>query len=295
MTRARWEAADIGDQTGRHFVVTGGNSGLGAATATALAAAGARVTLACRNQTTARAVADRIGAAAAVAPLDLADLASVRAFADTVDAVDVLINNAGVMAVPYRRTVDGFELQMGTNHLGHFALTGLLLPKIGDRVVTVSSMMQYGSRLQFFDDLNWERRRYNRWVAYGDSKLADLMFGLELADRLHRAGSSTIAAVAHPGYADTGLLGGSGAAFDAVAGLGSRLRLGQTPERGALPTLYAATAPDVVGGGYYGPDRFAGLRGHPAPARPRRAARDRELRGRLWRESERLTGVVFGV
>ncbi|GAA4664805.1 oxidoreductase [Gordonia humi] len=259
-----------------------------------MAAAGARVTLACRNQSTARIVAERIGPAATVASLDLADLASVRAFADTVDEADVLVNNAGLMATPLRRTVDGFEMQMGTNHLGHFALTALLLPKITERVVTVSSLMQYGSRKRF-DDLNWEDRTYNRWVAYGDSKLADMTFALELARRFEVSGSSTMSVAAHPGYAATGLTGKSQTPVDLIMNLGSALHLGQPASQGALPTLYAATSADAVNGGYYGPDRLGGLRGHPTTARPRRAATDQALRDLLWAESERLTGIAFEV
>ncbi|MCK5757269.1 MAG: SDR family NAD(P)-dependent oxidoreductase, partial [Mycobacterium sp.] len=164
---SKWTTADIPDQTGRRFVVTGANSGLGAETAKALAKAGATVTLACRNVNKAQPVAAEIGPNATVAQLDLADLASVRTFADSCDGADVLINNAGVMAIPMRRTADGFEMQMGTNHLGHFALTALLLPKIADRVVTLSSSMHQIGRIDL-DDLNWEARRYRRWRAYGD-------------------------------------------------------------------------------------------------------------------------------
>lgn len=290
----KWNANDIPPQNGRRFIVTGANSGLGAATARALAAAGARVTLACRNPVTASEVARTIGPAATVAPLDLADLGSVRAFADGVDRADVLINNAGVMAVPFRRTVDGFEMQMGTNHLGHFVLTALLLPKVADRVVVVSSLMQYGSRKRF-DDMNWETRAYNRWEAYGDSKLANTAFARELAQRLTDARSSTRCAIAHPGYASTGLTGKSQTRFDAVMNLGRALRVGQSAARGALPTLYAATMADVRNGDFYGPNGPGGLRGYPTTARVRRAADDQALRDLAWSESERLTGVRFQV
>ncbi|MCF8568882.1 oxidoreductase [Gordonia sp. HY002] len=291
---AKWDASDIPPQNGRRYIVTGANSGLGAATARALAAAGARVTLACRNQETANAVARDIGPAATVARLDLSDLASVREFADSVDEADVLVNNAGVMAVPFRRTVDGFEMQMGTNHLGHFVLTSLLLPKVTDRVVVVSSLMQYGSRKRF-DDVNWERRTYNRWEAYGDSKLANLAFARELARRLRAAGSRKRAVIAHPGYASTSLTGKSQTRFDAVMDLATWLRVGQPAERGALPTLYAATMPDVRNGDFYGPNGPGGFRGYPTKARVRRAADDQGLRDLLWAESERLTGEVFEV
>ncbi|MGO3328355.1 oxidoreductase [Gordonia sp. (in: high G+C Gram-positive bacteria)] len=290
----KWDANDIPPQDGRRYIVTGANSGLGAATATALAAAGARVTLACRNQETAGEVARGIGPAATVARLDLADLASVREFADSVDETDVLINNAGVMAIPFGRTVDGFEMQMGTNHLGHFVLTSLLLPKVTDRIVVLSSLMQYGSRKRF-DDLNWEQRTYNRWEAYGDSKLANLTFARELARRLSEAESARMSVIAHPGYASTNLTGKSQTRFDAVMNLGTKLRVGQPADRGALPTLYAATMPTVRNGNFYGPDGLGGLRGHPTAARVRRAADDQGLRDLLWAESERLTGTRFGV
>ncbi|MCF8602600.1 oxidoreductase [Gordonia sp. HY442] len=290
----KWDASDIPPQNGRRYIVTGANSGLGAATARALAAAGARVTLACRNQETANGVARSIGPAATVARLDLSDLASVREFADSVDEADVLINNAGVMAVPFQRTVDGFEMQMGTNHLGHFVLTSLLLPKVTDRVVVLSSLMQYGSRKRF-DDVNWEHRTYNRWEAYGDSKLANLAFARELARRLSAAGSTKLAVIAHPGYASTSLTGKSQTRFDAVMNLATRLRVGQPAERGALPTLYAATMPDVRNGDFYGPNGPGGLRGYPTKARVRRAADDQDLRDLMWAESERLTGEVFEV
>ena len=293
MTR-KWNANDIPPQNGRRHIVTGANSGLGAATAKALAAAGARVTLACRNQVTARAVADQIGPAATVAQLDLADLASVRAFADSVDEADVLIDNAGLMAVPFQRTVDGFEMQMGTNHLGHFVLTSLLLPKVTDRVVVLSSLMQYGSR-ERFDDLNWEQRAYNRWVAYGDSKLANLTFGRELARRLNAAGSTKRSVIAHPGYASTGITGNSQTRFSNVSKLADTLRLGQSAARGALPTLYAATMPDVRNGDFYGPNGPGGMRGYPGKAHVRRAADRQDLRDLLWSESERLTDATFDV
>ena len=182
---AKWTAADAPDQTGRSFVVTGANSGLGEQTARALAARGGTVVLACRNVEKGAAAAARMGGDVSVRQLDLADLASVRAFAEQTGQFDVLVNNAGVMAIPLRRTADGFEMQLGTNFLGHFALTVLLLPSITDRVVTVSSNAHRWGRVHI-DDLNWERRRYRRWLAYGQSKLADLMFAYEL-DRRCRA------------------------------------------------------------------------------------------------------------
>ncbi|GEE01111.1 short-chain dehydrogenase [Gordonia spumicola] len=287
-----WSRADIPAQDGRRVIVTGANSGIGAETAIALAAAGARVTLACRTIDKARVVADRIGPSAVVAHLDLSDLASVRAFADTVDETDVLVNNAGVMAVPYALTADGFEMQMGTNHLGHFALTALLLPRVTERVVVLTSHGHRFSRLNV-DDLNWERRRYRRQIAYGDSKFANMLFGLELAQRFERSGSTKLAVLAHPGYAQTGLMGKSETAFDRLTKAGEVLRVGQSAARGALPTLFAATSPDAVNGGYYGPDGIGGLRGSPTVASRRRRSDDQDLRDRLWAESERLVGIEF--
>ncbi|MBM7367505.1 oxidoreductase [Gordonia hydrophobica] len=283
-----WSTDAIPDQSGRRYVITGANGGLGAEMATALARRGASVTLACRNLDKAAIVADRIGSAATVAHLDLADLSSVREFADTVDAVDVLIDNAGVMALPLRRTADGFEMQMGTNHLGHFALTGLLLPKLTDRVVTLSSLAHLGGSIRA-DDLNWERRRYNRWVAYGDSKLANLVFAQELARRFTAAGSGLRSVVAHPGYAATGLMGQSETAMDYLMKAGELLRVGQPADQGALPALYAATQ-DVANGSYWGPRLV--LRGGPSRARYRSIVDDQSVRDKLWAASEKLTGVT---
>ncbi|WP_132993114.1 oxidoreductase [Gordonia zhaorongruii] len=291
---AGWETRDIPAQDGRRFIITGANSGLGAATATAVAAAGGEVTLACRNVAKAQSVADRIGAPAKVAELDLSDLASVRAFADTVDGADVLINNAGVMGIPHGRTVDGFEMQMGTNHLGHFALTALLLPKISERIVSLSSIAHRMAQ-PYADDLNWEKRTYNRRIAYGDSKFANLLFGLELASRLEAVGSSTRSSIAHPGYSSTPLMGRSETWFDHVMRLGNVLHVGQSPERGALPVLFAATSPDARNGVYYGPRGLGEFLGTPDEASMRKAAGDQALRDRLWAESERLTGIDFPV
>ncbi|MDR2280587.1 MAG: SDR family NAD(P)-dependent oxidoreductase [Gordonia sp. (in: high G+C Gram-positive bacteria)] len=287
-----WSRDDIPAQHGRRFIITGANSGLGAETAKAVAAAGGRVTLACRNVAKARTVAEQIGPAATVAELDLSDLASVRAFADTVDEADVLVNNAGIMGVPYGRTTDGFEMQMGTNHLGHFALTAYLIPKITERVVVLSSIAHRFARIDV-DDLGYDRRTYRRAIAYGDSKFANMLFGLELARRFEAAGSSRIAVLAHPGYASTGLLGKTETTFDYVMKAGDLLRVGQTPAMGALPQLFAATSLTARNGVYYGPRGLGGLRGKPTVARTRRAASDQDLRDRLWLESERLTGVEF--
>jgi NAD(P)-dependent dehydrogenase (short-subunit alcohol dehydrogenase family) len=225
--------------------------------------------------------------------LDLADLDSVRAFAEEWDgAIDVLINNAGVMATPERRTKDGFELQIGTNHLGHFALTNLLLPRLTDRVVTVSSGAHRAGSIRL-DDLNWNRGRYSRWRAYGQSKLANLLFTLELQRRLAEAGSEVIAVAAHPGYARTNLQHHTESVlhrgFMVIADL-----TGQSEEMGALPTLYAATQ-DIPGGSYVGPDGFAEQRGHPHLVSRSKAASDEETARRLWELSEQLTGTSFPV
>ncbi|NKY52300.1 oxidoreductase [Nocardia vermiculata] len=285
-----WDISDIPDQSGRTVIVTGANSGLGAATTRALAAAGAQVVMACRDEVKARAVADSIGPRAQVRRLDLADLASVREFARGVDGADVLINNAGVMAVPLRRTADGFEMQFGTNHLGHFALTGLLLDKISDRVVTVSSGAHLIGRIDLTDP-NYQHRKYERWRAYGQSKLANLMFAYELQRRLTAAGSSKLSVAAHPGYAATELQSHTETMLDGVMALGNRI-LGQAPEMGALPSLYAATA-QVEPGAFYGPSALGGLRGHPARSGSSQASKDEVTARRLWDLSEKLTEVDF--
>jgi NAD(P)-dependent dehydrogenase (short-subunit alcohol dehydrogenase family) len=287
----RWTTADVPDQTGRTIVVTGANGGLGEATARALAARGASVVLACRNLDKAEAAAARMTGDVTIRKLDLADLSSVRAFAGQSGSVDVLVNNAGVMAIPLTRTADGFEMQMGTNFLGHFALTGLLLPKITDRVVTVSSGAHRVGRLDL-DDLNWERRRYRRWAAYAQSKVADLMFAYELHRRLSRIGSAVRSVAAHPGYAATDLQSHTESIQDRVMALGNWL-FAQTAEQGALPTVYAATAADVAGGGYYGPDGLAELRGYPTRVGSSKLSKDTATAARLWERAEALTGVTF--
>ncbi|GAB88695.1 oxidoreductase [Gordonia rhizosphera] len=289
-----WSVSDIPDQTGRTVVVTGANSGLGAETAKALAGAGAQVILACRNTEKADRVATEIGAAATVAHLDLAHLDSVRAFADEFTGADVLINNAGVMAIPLRRTAQGFEMQIGTNHLGHFALTALVLPKITERVVTLSSMMHQIGRIDL-GDLNWEKRRYSRWRAYGDSKMANLMFGKELAARLSAAGSSKVSLIAHPGYAATGLQGHSESFEDVFMNLVNKTPIPQSAAGGALPTLYAATSPDITTGTFYGPTEFFGSRGAPGRSGYSKRADDLALREGLWTVSEKLTGITFDI
>ncbi|KIZ18425.1 oxidoreductase [Streptomyces natalensis] len=303
----RWNTSHIPDQTGRSVVVTGANSGLGYVTARELARCGARVVLACRNEARGGAALDRLRSEVPTAevefrPLDLADLSSVRDFAaglDTFDGdrLDLLINNAGVMALPYRTTADGFEMQFGTNHLGHFALTGLLLPKLlatpGARVVTVSSMLHALSDIDL-DDLNSERS-YRRWIAYARSKSANLLFTHELSRRLAAAGSQVVAAAAHPGYAATNLqaagarMEGRTSAERAIA-IGNRL-IGQSPDGGALGTLCAATAPHMRPDSFVGPR--SGLRGAPAPCFRAPWTKKDAAGERLWTASEEFTGVRF--
>ena len=281
---------NIPDQTGRTAVVTGANSGLGLATARALAAAGAHVVLAVRD--VAKGEAADVPGEVEVRRLDLADLESVRGFAENwTGELDLLVNNAGIMAVPAGITVDGFELQFGTNHLGHFALTNLLLPDITDRVVTVSSTGHRFGTIDF-SDLNWERRRYRRWPAYGQSKLANLLFTLELQRRLEDAGSDVIATAAHPGYAATNLQFHSGSGvMDTVSRLGNRV-FAQDEDGGALPTLYAATA-DIPGNSFAGPGGFMEQRGPAKLVGRKRTAQDADVARRLWDVSEQLTNVRF--
>ncbi|APB01835.1 Protochlorophyllide reductase [Nocardia seriolae] len=286
-----WNTANIPDQTGRIIIVTGATSGLGEATARALAAAGAQVIMACRNEIKAQAVARTMPGDVQIRQLDLADLASVRAFADTVDRADVLINNAGVMAVPKRKTADGFELQIGTNYLGHFALTGLLLDRISERVVNTSSITHFIGRIDL-DDLNWEHRTYSRFGAYAQSKLALLLFTYELQRRLGLIGSPKLSVAAHPGYAATEISSETQNLLEQIVGLGNRL-VAQSAEMGALPTLYAATA-EVEPGGYYGPDWF-NWRGYPTEVHSNAASHDEKTARQLWELAERLTGVEFRV
>ena len=274
------------------MIVTGANSGIGLPTAQAFAVAGARVVLAVRDMAKGEVAAGSIPGACEVRKLDLADLTSVRAFANGWRGeVDVLINNAGVMRTPERRTADGFELQIGTNHLGHFALTNLLLPQITDRVVTVASGAHRGGSISL-DDLNWERRSYERWAAYQQSKLANLLFTLELQRRLTAAGSRVRALAAHPGYAATNLQFRSERGLEnRLMAIGNRL-FAQSDEAGARPTLFAATQ-DLPGASYVGPDGFGEHRGYPTLVGRTAAASDVETAKRLWTLSEELTGVTF--
>jgi NAD(P)-dependent dehydrogenase (short-subunit alcohol dehydrogenase family) len=292
MTTTRWTAADLPAQSGRVVIVTGANSGIGLPTARALAEAGAHVVLAVRDTAKGEAAVESIPAVCEVRRLDLADLASIRAFAEAWRGdIDVLINNAGVMATPARRTADGFELQIGTNHLGHFALTNLLLPHVTGRVVTVSSGAHRGGSIDL-DDLNWRHRPYRRWSAYQQSKLANLLFTLELERRLSVAGSSIRALAAHPGYAATNLQFRSESRLgDRLMAIGNRL-FAQTDEAGARPILFAASQ-DLPGASYVGPDGLGERRGYPTLVGRTAAASDLEMAKRLWTLSEQLTGVEF--
>jgi NAD(P)-dependent dehydrogenase (short-subunit alcohol dehydrogenase family) len=298
---APWSVDDIPDQHGRTALVTGANSGLGLHTSIALARKGARVLMACRNQAKADDALDRVhdevpAARAELVPLDLASLQSVRSAADDIarrtPQLDLLYDNAGVMAIPRAQTADGFEMQFGTNHLGHFALTGLVLPLLlagaDPRIVVVSSDAHKIGRMRF-DDLQAEKS-YGRWSAYGQSKLANLLFVREL-DR--RAGGRLKAVAAHPGYAATNLQSNYGnPVVDLFMRIGNRI-LAQSDEAGAWPQLYAGTMPDVRGGEYFGPSGVFGLRGAPDRDTPTKAAQDDESARRLWELSEKLTGVGY--
>ncbi len=309
---ARWTAADIPDQTGRTILITGANSGLGLRSAEALAANGARVLMACRNAEKAATAQAEVAAVAGgpapeVVALDLADLDSVATCAAqltaSLDHLDVLMDNAGVMAVPLGRTKQGFEMQMGTNHLGHFALTGRLLPLLlaapAPRVVSVSSQGHRPGHIRW-DDPNWEKGRYSSWPAYFQTKLANLLFTLELDRQAKEHGTNLIAAAAHPGASATnlgtagpgsrtGILGGI---MKAGVALSDRL-VSQSDAMGALPQLYATTMPDVTGNAYYGPDGLFEQRGYPKPVeRTKRASNAADAR-RLWALSEELTGVTY--
>ncbi len=301
---SKWTTTDIPDQTGRTAVVTGSNTGLGFETAAALAAKGAHVVLAVRNVDKGNEAAARIGdqtpgASVAVTELDLTSLDSVRAAADQLrdnhDTIDLLINNAGVMMTPQSTTKDGFELQFGTNHLGHFAFTGLLLDRLlavpGSRVVTVSSVGHRFARNGIrFDDLQWEKD-YGRVAAYGQAKLANLMFTYELQRRLR--GTDTIAAAAHPGGSRTELTRNLPRLLAVATPVIEPLFQGA--DMGALPTLRAATDPGVIGGQYFGPDGFAEQRGYPVVVASSRVSHDTDAQRRLWTVSGELTGVTFPV
>ena len=284
-----WTASDLPSFAGRTVIVTGANSGLGLITARELARVGAKTILAVRNTAKGEDAAATMTGDVEVRKLDLQDLASVRAFADGVDSVDVLINNAGIMAVPYAHTVDGFESQIGTNHLGHFALTNLLLPKITDRVVTVASQMHLIGRINL-KDLNWKSRPYFAWPAYGQSKLANLLFTKELQRRLNAAGSKVKALAAHPGYSATELQSHSEGLFGKVFQAGNSL-VATSADFGARQTLYAV-ANNLPGDTFVGP-RFA-MWGPTGPTGLRTPlARDAKKATALWELSEQLTDTKF--
>ena len=297
-----WDARQIGDQTGRTAVVTGANSGLGLVTARELARAGATVVLACRDVQRGEAAAAGIRAAVSgarlrVADLDLGSLASVRSFAGSLDVGEIalLINNAGIMMPPHGRTADGFELQFGTNHLGHFALTGLLLDRLraapDARVVTLTSLEHTTGHIQF-ENLQQEEG-YTPRKAYRQSKLANAAFGLELDRRLRAAGSPVKSLLAHPGYSATNLQStGPTGIMKALLAIGFRI-FAQDAEQGALPTLYAASAADAEGGDFYGPDGFGEMRGRPTKVQVSAEGADPDVARRLWTVSEELTGVVY--
>jgi NAD(P)-dependent dehydrogenase (short-subunit alcohol dehydrogenase family) len=301
----RWTASEIPDQAGRLAVVTGANSGLGFVTARELARAGATVIIACRNTAKGEQALDEIRrqvprADAEVQQLDLADLASVNAFArrttEAHDRLDLLINNAGIMAPPRRTTVDGFESQLGTNHLGHFALTGLLLDRLlaapHPRVVTVTSFAHRVGRINF-DNLQGERH-YQHWLAYGQSKLANLLFAFELQRRASAAETNLKSTAAHPGYAATNLqFAGPGIAVERWGMAVANRVIAQSADMGALPALYAATVPDLPGATFVGPGSWAGMRGYPRVTSGAARAYDTEASGRLWAVSEELTGVHY--
>ncbi|MGW4134815.1 oxidoreductase [Amycolatopsis japonica] len=310
---ARWTEADIPDQTGRTVFVTGANSGLGLRMSEVLAGKGARVLLGCRSpERGAKALEQVRAAATGKAPglvrLDLADLESVREAAKKVEELtdgklDVLVNNAGVMATPRGHTKDGFETQFGTNHLGHAVLTWLLMPSLrrgwGPRVVTLSSVAATGARIDVADP-NFERRMYNPGSAYGQSKLANQVFALELDRRLRAAGEDVISVAAHPGYTWTGLGSGMARSYRnpvvrALVAGGNRIGeifIAQSARQGTLPQLFAATSPEAEGGDYIGPRGLGGLRGAPVKVRPLAAARSESLGAALWDVTTKLTGVT---
>lgn len=309
MTESKWTRDNIPDQSGKTFIVTGGNSGLGFQTAKELARNGALVVIACRNLEKARAAVQKLekelpGARIVEMELDLASLESTRLFSENFKSshseLHGLCNNAGVMALPARRTADGFEMQFGTNHLGHFALTAQLLELIvatpNSRIVTLSSTAHVPGRMRW-DDLQWQTG-YSKWLAYSQSKLANLLFALELARRLDASGGSTRSIACHPGYAATNLqrtgprMAGSGIE-ERIMAIGTAL-FAQSAQMGALPILYAAASDDANNGDYFGP-KFLGVWGHPTKATPSRSARNSADAERLWKISESLTGVELRV
>lgn len=296
-----WTFTDIPDQSGLTFLITGATSGLGFESAKAIAAHGADVILAGRSVERLEAAQKEIRQPTRTLVVDLADQASIRDAAQSVERLDVLVNNAGIMAPPKGQTTDGFETQIGTNHLGHFALTGLLLPKMpvetdSSRVVTVSSMMHRAGSV-VVDDLNYDHRKYNNWQAYGQSKLANLLFAAELDRLARRAGWKLRSVAAHPGFSSTNLqFAGPSIAHNPVGRLGTKvmnLLMAQSAESGARPQVYAATMPDVRGGEYFGPDGLRETRGAPKRVGRSDAAKDEAVAAALWAKSEELTGVHY--
>ncbi|MEI2779444.1 MAG: oxidoreductase [Tetrasphaera sp.] len=293
----RWTTKDIPDQNGRVFVVTGANSGLGLETAKQLCAKGAHVVFACRNVAKADAVRSGIPGSHETRRLDLCDLDSVRSFADGVGdwRIETLVNNAGIMAVPFGRSAQGHELQFATNVLGPFLLTAMLYPLLTDRVVWLSSQMHRFGQVDVTDP-DFETRRYRSWSAYSDTKLADLMLAYELQRRLTAAATRVRSVAAHPGYAATNLQGQSGNFTDPLFRLANKNPfIAQSAAMGALPVLYAATVADLPGGSYIGPAGVAEMRGHPRPVGSSRASHDQDRAGELWHLCERLSGHRFVV
>jgi NAD(P)-dependent dehydrogenase (short-subunit alcohol dehydrogenase family) len=299
MSKTKWDSNHVPDQEGRVAVVTGSSSGIGYETARVLAEKNATVIIAVRNGQKGNAAADKIktdhpNADVKVKELDLANLDSIRSFVkefrSNFSRLDLLINNAGVMMPPYSKTADGFELQFGTNHLGHFALTGLLIDLLKNtpdsRIVTVSSGAHNYGALNF-EDLNWESCSYQKMKSYGDSKIANIYFTYELQRKLHDAGASTLAVAAHPGWTATEL--------QRHAGLFRFLNhfFAQDITMGALPTLYAAVGPDVKGGDYYGPSGWKEMRGYPKKVESNKLSHDKDIAAKLWEISEECTGVNF--
>lgn len=297
MANITWTPEQMPDLTGRQIIITGANSGLGLESATLLAGRNAEIILACRNADKGQQAVTQIRARHPQAKLqlmslDLADQQSIRDFAEAVRAryqrIDILLNNAGLMAPPLSRTRDGFEMQFGTNHLGHFALTALLLPLLENaddaRVITVSSVAHNFGNI-YFGNLNAEKR-YFRWTFYGQSKLANLIFAQELHRRLQQRGSHIKSIAVHPGYSDTNLQNGTVFAF-------LNRFLAQPQHMGCYPSVYAASMPELKSGDYYGPNGWLEIAGYPAPARMRKLARNQKVAQRLWQESEKLTGLHF--
>jgi NAD(P)-dependent dehydrogenase (short-subunit alcohol dehydrogenase family) len=287
------EWRDVPRQDGRRYIVTGASGGIGLETAKVLAERGAHVTLAVRNPERGEQAAAQMSGSVEVRRLDVSDLASVRTFADGTGEIDVLVNNAGVLGLPFGRSADGFELQLATNHLGHFALTNLLLPRITDRVVVVSSRSHLTGEIDV-DDLQWEHRRYQPYAAYAASKLANMLFLAELQRRLTAAGSTLRATAAHPGSTVTQITAHTGSPLKTLIGRYGHPLVGMQAWQGALPTLYAATM-DVPGNTYVGPHGLGEMRGWPTAVRRSQRALDPDLAKALWARSEELTGVAFAL